>query len=168
MPNTLIQRAIPNTASGVSLVTPPVAWRHSPWKVLIKNVPNDVYVTGINFEMGFVLAAADTTYEHIFEIGVGPIHEPITKLQLPHSVRRDTNVGFYMSKPYNLFLPEPYLIPAGSTISIRVARATATAVTYTGVKMLYQSDRTHINPGELKMNNYLFAHGSMSGGECIR
>jgi hypothetical protein len=168
MSNQLQLRAIPNTASGLNITSSAVAWQFSPWKLLIKNVPNDIYVTGITFEMNFVLAADDTTYEHLFEIGVGPFHEPVTKIQIPHSVRRDTNVSMYMSIPYNCFLPEPYYIPAGSTVSIRLARATATAVSYNGIKMFYQSNQTHINPGELTMNNYLFAHGSGSFGETIR
>ena len=70
-------------------------------------------------------------------------------------------------RAYNLFLPEPYLVPELSTICIRVARDKATAVSYNGVKVLYQSDRPLEERDELVMNNYLFSHGASDGGEVI-
>jgi len=167
MSNTAIVRSIPDTFSGISLTTPAAAWGFSPWKVLAKNIPNDVAVTGLTFETAFVFSAVDTTQEQLFEIGIGRPDNAVTKIQIPHSSRSDNATGFYRTEAHKCFLPEPYVFPAGSTICVRVARGIATAVTYNGVKALVQSNKHIVNANAPLMNNYLFVHGSGSGSEVI-
>jgi hypothetical protein len=169
MANTDIYRALPNNEVGLTLTTPATAWAYSPWKVVVRRIPRNINIIGLTYEANFLLSADDATNEQIFEIGIGNPSTAVTKLQLPTSWRADTRVGFYLTQAYNLFLPEPYTILEASTICVRVARGIAAAVTYNGIKILYQSNTALLNvSSNLNMNNYLFTHGLNSGGEVIR
>lgn len=168
MPNTKTVRAQPEQFNGLSLTTPATAWGYSPWMVLIKSAPETLYITGLTFETAFVFSATDTTQEQLFEIGLGRPDNAVTKIQIPHSSRSDTAVGFYMTQSYKTFLPEPFEVPAGSTVCVRVARGIATAVTYNGIKLILQSNKHIPHPNTLSLNNYMFVHGGLSGSEVIR
>lgn len=166
MAGTLTFRAIPTIENGLTLTTPAIAWQYSDWKVVGKKIPAAINIVGIAFEANFVLSADDAVNEQLFEIGFGRPDNAVVKLQFPHSWRADTRVGFYPTKAFNVFLPEPYVMPALSTFCIRVARGIATAVTYNGIKVLYQSDKELVSPNsKMNMNNYQFVHGTSIGGE---
>ncbi|MBV5280269.1 MAG: hypothetical protein J0651_03150, partial [Actinobacteria bacterium] len=66
----------------------------------------------------------------------------MTKLQVPHSYRADTittaNNGLGYRMPFTFYFPEPYFIPLGSRIAVRATDSIASAITYGGVKILYQ------------------------------
>ena len=167
-------RSIPFNENGLTFTTPATAWLFSPWKVIWDYVPEDAALIGISFETNFVFSAADTTQEHLFEIGFGEVGNPTTKVQIPHSCRSDTAVGFYLTRAYAAFLPEPLIIPHSTTVSIRVARSIATAVTYAGVKLLVQSNKPSEGiegqGSKMVINSFMqpSVSGNLSTGERMR
>lgn len=165
MPNTLQIRSLPDTYNGLSITSTATAWTPTQWVNITKNVPSDMYIQGITFETAFVLAANDTTNEQLFEVGNGHSSNIQPIIQIPHSIRADTRVGFYMPQAYKIFLPEPRFISQGDGLFIRIYRSISTAVVYNGIKIIYQGNQRIIDTSDPKviLNNYLF-FGSDSAG----
>lgn len=169
MANTDIIYSYPTTEAGLSLRTQAVAWAYSDWKPIAKVISQNINIVGFNYQLTLVMSA-DTTYEHIFEIGVNYGSGIVTRVQIPASDRNDTAVGFYMPNK-SIYLPEPYLVYQGASIYMRVAGSVASAKTYNGIKIRYQA--TAQNKSELYQgvsNNYQFIEvgNGMSAGERIQ
>lgn len=159
----------PSTEDGLTFVTNGIAWNYSDWKPIAKVITQDINIVSLRFQIATVLSA-DTTYEILFEIGVRYGNGINTMIQLPISVRNDTAVGFYPTVE-SIFLPEPYVITAGASIYVRVAKSTTLVATFQGVKLLYQA--VNDNKSELYQgvpNNYQAVEvgNGMGTGERIR
>ena len=131
--------SLPARTIGIWPVGNATAWAYGSWYQLIDKLDSGIFVSGIQFQVGAILATLDTTREILFEIGVGLAGSEVVKMQIPYSIRLDTAVGYYNSSGYNsIRFPEPMLIPAGSRIAVRVADSFAVAVTYDGFKLMYR------------------------------
>ena len=130
----------PAAAAGISRASSAgVAWSFSGWtEVVPANAITSAFnIAGLTWAWHTPIAAADTTYEWIIELGTGASTAETTIIQIPASVRGDTLVGYV---PTNVvILPEPREIAANTRISVRVAYSLATTSnTLTGIKILYQ------------------------------
>src|SRR3990167_8094614 len=70
--------------------------------------------------------------------------QPKLKLQIPFNMKADTLVGYNTASTASIqafYLPEPYVIPAGAAIAVRVTDSIAAALTYAGVKLLYEPNQ---------------------------
>lgn len=132
--------AYPAAAAGISRASSGgAAWSFSAWTEVVpaSTITSTFYIAGITWAWHTPLAATDTTYEWIIEIGTGAASSETTIIQIPASVRNDTAVGF---APSNfVVLPEPKEVAANTRISVRVAYSLATTSnTLTGIKIFYQ------------------------------
>lgn len=167
MSNQLTVRSLPDAEAGLSFTVRTASWNFTPWQVVADYLPSDHYVLGITFQYGFALAAVDTTYEQIFEVGVGKVSDPVTKIQIPTSVRFDTAVGYYFPPRVQFSLPEPFFIPEGSTVCMRMTGTLQFSTdTYNGVKLLCQATKaTEGLNSKLRLNNY--QHVSSGSGMSV-
>jgi hypothetical protein len=166
MANTDTVFALPEFGiAGLSIVSSATAWAFGPWYVLAERLSAPIAVVGLQFQVTYVLASDDTTYELLFEISRGNPGNEVTKLQFPYSVRRDSNVGYYMTR--SITLPEIYSIPAGECMSIRAANSVATALTTEAVRLIYQGT-VRVGARSPMPENYKFVTTTMSTGERIR
>jgi hypothetical protein len=76
----------------------------------------------------------DTTDQSVLDIGTGAAGAEVRQLQFPFNIRNDTQVGYY--KSVSVFLPEPYLVSAGTRLSVRVASSPAIARTHQAIRLL--------------------------------
>ncbi len=130
----------PAAAAGISRASSgSTAWSFSGWTevVPVNTITSTFYIAGITWCWHTPIAAADTTYEWIIELGTGGSGAETTIIQIPASIRGDTLVGYV---PTNVvMLPEPRQISANTRISVRVAYSLATTSnTLTGIKIIYQ------------------------------
>lgn len=83
-------------------------------------------------------AAADVTYEVLFEIATGLAAAEVLAIQFGGSFRGDTLVGYMPSN--QITFPEPKQIAANTRLSLRIAQSLATTSnTITGFKLLYKT-----------------------------
>lgn len=160
---TLQLRSLPESEGGVSLTTSNVAWQFSEWKQLGQFTRSDLYIYGLLWQVTKI-AAADTPYQVLFEIGLGVVGREVTKIQIPHSFRNDTAVGYYFDQ-LSVFLPEPFFVPQYSTISVRVAYNDNSSTTFDGVKLKYMGTEAMVPPSVSNDNIENFK--SVSAGDGI-
>lgn len=129
--------SLPADATGITPTSGASAWGFGLWTELTSATTTDIYVISLVFQITNI-PALDTTVEQLFEIGIGTAGAEVTDIQIPYNVRNDTQVGYYLTRPDHIFLPEPVLITSGTRIAIRVADSLATAITYQGVKIMYK------------------------------
>jgi hypothetical protein len=132
--------AYPALAAGISRASSGgAAWTLSAWTEIVpaSTITSTFYIAGLTWSWHTPVAAADTTYQWIIELGTGGAGAETTIIQIPASVRGDTLVGYV---PSNMVIfPEPRQIAANTRISVRVAYSLATTSnTLTGIKILYQ------------------------------
>lgn len=137
--------SLPAAAAGITPTSGASAWGFGLWTELTSATTTDIYVISLVFQITNI-PALDTTVEQLFEIGIGPLGAEITDIQIPYNVRNDTQVGYYLTRPDHIFLPEPVLITSGTRIAIRVADSLATAITYQGVKIMYREGASAYTP----------------------
>lgn len=128
--------SLPADANGLTPASAASAWGFGSWVVASASLGTDIYVMGLVFEVTNV-PGLGTTVEQLFEIGTGAGGAEVTKVQIPWSIRQDTLVGYYMTKSYTLYLPEPMLIAQGTRVAVRVTDSLASVITYNGVKLKY-------------------------------
>ena len=128
--------SIPSTSAGLTLTTGTVAWTYTAYSKIVRT-QSALSIIGLDFATANI-PALDTTTEVIFDIAIGETGSEVVKLQIPYSWRMDTAVGYYMLPAQKIFFPEPYSVSADVSISIRVANAGTTAITYNGIKLLAQ------------------------------
>ena len=130
----------PAAAAGISRASSGgVAWSFSSWTEVVpaSTITSAFYLAGLTWAWHTPVAAADTTYEWIIELGTGGAGAETTIVQIPASVRGDTLVGYVPSNM--VILPEPKSIAANTRIAVRVAYSLATTSnTLSGIKILYQ------------------------------
>lgn len=132
--------AYPAAASGISRASSGgAAWSFSAWTevVPVSTITSTYYIAGITWAWHTPVAAVDTTYQWIIELGTGAGGAETTIIQVPANIRNDTAVGFVPSMI--VMFPEPKLVAANTRISVRVAYSLATTSnTLTGIKIIYQ------------------------------
>jgi hypothetical protein len=134
-------KSVPTQSAGVSASSTTTAWSFGSWVQITSGLSVVLKVIGIQFQESQNNPAVDTTIERLFEIGIGASGSEVTKLQIPSSVRPDTTTyGHYLPPVNRVWLPEPYFIPANTRIAVRVTDSTTTAVTYNGIKLIYEED----------------------------
>ncbi len=130
----------PALAGGISRASSGgVAWSLSAWTEVVpaSTITSDFYIAGLTWCWHTPIAAADTTYAWIIELGTGGVGAETTVIQIPASIRGDTLVGYVPSN--FVTLPEPKFVAANTRVSVRVAYSLATTSnTLTGIKILYQ------------------------------
>lgn len=126
--------ALRELVAGAAPVSSASAWTFGSAVTLHDALPQDIHVYGLQFQ-NTDIPALDVNQEILFEITVGGT----TKLQIPFNMKADTLVGydFASGSSIKFFLPEPYVIPAGSAVAVKVTDSIAAALTYNGVKLLY-------------------------------
>jgi hypothetical protein len=132
--------AYPAAAAGISRASSgSTAWSYSAWTEVVpaSTITSTFYIAGLTWAWHTPIAAVDTTYEWIIELGTGSGGSETMIIQVPSSVRCDTLVGYV---PSNMVIfPEPKEVAANTRISVRVAYSLATTSnTLTGIKILYQ------------------------------
>jgi len=139
-------KCVPAESNGVSAASSILAWYFGAWTEITSGLSTGIKVLGIQFQEGQNNPSVDTTMERLFEIGIGLVASETTKLQIPSSIRSDTTAyGHYMPPVNKVWLPEPYVIPASTRIVVRVADSTTTAVTYNGIKLIYEETGSDVN-----------------------
>lgn len=127
--------SLPATATGLSIVSSATAWAFGT-PVAVATLADDIKVFSFNFQ-NTDIPVVDVLQEILFEITIGGT----TFLQVPFSMKADTLVGYDFSPPKsgsnNFYFPNPYFIPACSVVAIKVTDSIAAALTYNGVKILY-------------------------------
>lgn len=108
-------------------------WAGCPWKVIAPKTNEEMAIFGISF-MYIQVAAADTNYEFIIEIGFGEAGYETVRIQWPQTIRSDTSVGYFM--PVSFTLPEPVFVPKGTVVSIRYQTSSGTAQWYGHFKLM--------------------------------
>jgi hypothetical protein len=78
---------------------------------------------------------ADVTVELLFEVGTGLPGAETTVLQMSESVRADTGAGYFFPSTA-LELSEPFYVPAGTNLSVRLTEGSASALTFDAVRLL--------------------------------
>lgn len=138
--------SLPADATGITPTSGASAWGFGLWTELTSATTTDIYVISLVFQITNI-PALDTTVEQLFELGTGgPGGTEVTQIQIPYNVRNDTQVGYYLTTPIHIFLPEPMLITSGTRIAVRVANSLATAITYQGVKIMYKEGASAYTP----------------------
>jgi hypothetical protein len=137
--------AFPAGAAGITPISAASVWGFGLWTQLTTGFAFDIYIISLSFQITNI-PALDTTVEQLFEIGIGTAGAEITEVQVPYNVRNDTQVGYYLTRPEHIFLPEPIEITAGNRIAVRVADSLATAITYNGVKIMFKEGATAYTP----------------------
>lgn len=132
--------AYPAAAAGISRASSGgAAWSFSAWTEIVpaSTITADFYIAGITWAWHTPVAAADTTYQWIIELGTGGAGAETTIIQVPSNIRSDTSAGYVPSM--NVNFPEPKFVAANTRISVRVAYSLATTSnTLTGIKIFYQ------------------------------
>lgn len=132
--------AYPAAAAGISRASSgSTAWSYSAYTeiVPVNTITSAFYLAGFTWTWHTPAAAADTTYEVIFDIASDSAGTPVLQAQVPGSFRGDTLVG-YVSSNFVVF-PEPKAMAANLQLGVRVAQSLATtSQTYSGIKILYQ------------------------------
>ena len=136
---TLRYLSYPALAAGISRASSgSTAWSTSAWTEVVpaSTITSTFYISGLTWSWHTPLAATDTTYEWLIELGTGGSGSETVIIQVPASVRNDTAVGFV---PTNFVtFPEPKEVAANTRISVRVAYSLATTSnTLTGIKIQY-------------------------------
>jgi len=131
--------SLPGDAAGLAPATAASVWGFGSYVEVISAAANttDKAIIGITFQSTFNLTAGDQTHGFFFELSTGAAGAETIQLQFPTSIRPDSLVGYFFSANIML-LPEPYLLPAGTRLAVRVAQGPVAATTYNGVKVLYQ------------------------------
>ena len=155
MANTDLILTLPSIESKPRMVYSAItAWAFDPWAVVAKKTMSDINIIGFTFQWTHI-PAVDSTVECLFEIGIGDLGGFVTKVQLPFNIRSDTAVGIYLNTANNLFLPEGYTVPSGSSIAVRVADSITGSLLYNGVSLICQATATTaIPPAPAYSNNY--------------
>lgn len=128
--------SLPAAAAGLQPVSSATAWLYGTALDASTSLPTDIDIIGLAFQ-NIDIPSVDATQEILFDITVGGT----TKLQVPYSFRQDTNVGYYLDV-HHYYFPEPYFVPAGSALAVKVTDSVASALTYHGVKILYREAAT--------------------------
>lgn len=139
--------ALPAAADGITVSSAASAWGYGVWVELSASLSTDIYIISVLFESTNI-PALDTTIEQIIDVGVGAAGAESTKVQIPYTVRCDTQVSYYLTTPETIYLPEPYLISSGERVAIKVADSLAAAVTYNGVKLMYKEGASGFTPSD--------------------
>lgn len=170
MANTDLFLAMPEYSSGVAPASTATAWTFGDWKLIHQDVSRDLAIISFNIQVTYAPATAATTFEQLFEIGIGQQGSEVTKIQIPHCIRVDTAVGHFMTA-FSWFLPEPFEVKANTRISVRVADSSGAATTFNGVKMVYSAVNNIVEQRTAGLpNNYQFVQvpADMWVGERIR
>lgn len=130
----------PAAAAGISRASSGgVAWSFSAWTEIVpaSTITSTFYIAGLVWAWHTPLAAVDTTYSWLIELGTGAAAAETTIIQVPSNVRNDTAVGFVPSA--QVIFPEPKEVAANTRVSVRVAYSLATTSnTLSGIKILYE------------------------------
>ena len=130
----------PAAAAGISRASSGgAAWSFSAYTevVPVSTITATFYVAGVSWMYHTPAAAADVTYEVLFDLATGLAAAEVLALQWAGSFRADTAVG-YVSEGRVIF-PEPKTIAANTRLSVRIAQSLATTSnTISGLKILYQ------------------------------
>lgn len=130
----------PAAASGISRASSGgAAWSFSAWTEVVpaSTITSTFYIAALTWAWHTPLAATDTTYEWIIELGTGGAGSETTIIQVPSSVRNDTAVGFPSSN--FVVFSEPKEVAANTRVAVRVAYSlSTTSNTLTGIKIMYQ------------------------------
>jgi hypothetical protein len=121
----------------------------------------DAYIVGIVYQQDFS-NVADAVEHQLLEVGFGEAGYEVTQIQFPNSFVADTQVGYWLKQ--NLWLPEPFLVPRGTVVSVRFTSSTGGQYTAQGVKLYITSNVVPIEPNEASaINNFK----SVSAGNGI-
>jgi len=135
--------SVPAAAAGISVTTNATAWVLGE-ATLSTGLTSDIYVIGLAFQVTNT-PALDTTHETLFQIRTGGVGSEVVQIQIPYSHRPDTLVGYYSDSTLKVFLPEDFLIPANTRISVTAACSLASAITYAGIKLMYREGAAAAN-----------------------
>jgi len=129
--------AFPSNTTGLAPSPSATSWVAGAWVQMSPGNATDISIISLTFQVTNT-PGAGTTREYLFEIGTGAAGAEVTKVQIPYSTRMDTTVGFFLTRAYTIFLPEPYVIPANNRIAVRCYNNAAASLAQSGVKIFYQ------------------------------
>lgn len=131
----------PAAAAGISRASSGgAAWSFSAYTeiVPVNTITATYNLAGLSWMYHTPAAAADVTYEVLFEIATGLAAAEVLIAQVAGSFRGDTLVGYVPEG--RVIFPEPKVVAANTRLSVRIAQSLATTSnTITGFKILYQT-----------------------------
>jgi len=130
--------SLPATVAGATPASSGTAWAFGSDVTLSASLSTTINVIGIQFQ-NTDIPAIDVNQHILFEITVGGV----TKLQIPFNMKADSLVGYNYTSGSSIqafYLPEPYVIVAGSAVVVKVTDSISSALTYSGFKLLYQEN----------------------------
>ncbi len=156
--------SLTGAATGLAPASAASAWGYGSYVEIVSAASNTTgkSIIGLSFQVTNV-PALDTTHELIFDIGTGAGGAEVTKLQVPYSFRNDTQIGYYLTNTLNVFFPEPYFLAGGTRLAVKVADTLASAITYNGVKVLYEE----LAPALTQAAFRLYEDGTEAGSTAI-
>lgn len=167
MANTDLILSLPNkdVDSYVVVTSGEPAWTNGEWVEIDKGIKIPITLIGFTYQINTALAK-DTTYEAVFSIQIGGNQPYTTKIQLPVSIRSDTNVAYYLNNNSSIFFPEGLDLLAGDAIRIAVADSSTSADIYSGIRILYTATTdTAYSPRDIYPTNYKrFGGSAIIGG----
>lgn len=123
---------------GASPISNATAWLYGSWVSLLPaGWRYPIAIMGLSFQSPTPATAVDTTDEQLFEIGTGAVGAEVMKLQVPHTSRMDTAVG-YTQPAQSVFFAEPYVVPESTRVAVRATDSITGATTYSGVKIFFR------------------------------
>jgi len=125
--------SLPAAATGLAPDSSATAWTYGTAVTASASLGVGINIIGLQFQVTNI-PTVDATQEILFDITIGGT----TKVQIPYTQRSDTAVGYYQAPSQTIFLPEPYSVPGGSAVAVKVTDSLSSAITYNGVKILYQ------------------------------
>ena len=129
----------PAAAAGISRASSgSTAWSFSAYTEVVpaSTITSTFYIAGASWMYHTPAAAADTTYEVLFDLATGSGGAEVLALQWGGSFRGDTLVGYVPEG--RVIFPEPKEIAANTRLSLRIAQSLATTSnTITGFKLIY-------------------------------
>lgn len=133
---------------GSSIASATAAWTPGTWNNIICGWFYDTAIIGITFQTP-AAPSVTTTFETLFELGMGPVASEVTEVQLPATFRNVTSVGYLGLQQETIWLPEAWLLPAGKRLAIRAADSHTAALTYSSVKVFFRE--LYTSPARVRM-----------------
>lgn len=119
----------PAAADGLTVSNNATSWLAGTWVVVSASVSTEWLLHAIEFSTAEG-TPPDATREILWELGIGSNGDEVVKVQIPATVKNDTRVAYYMNNPHWAPLPEPFLVPYQSRLTIRVYDNLGSAQSY--------------------------------------
>lgn len=131
----------PRLGGGLELGAASGAWTAGSYVALVgadEFPDNDIVILGATWAFAdYGIAGADATREWLIEIATGAASSETVKIQIPWMFRMDTAAEHPLKTAVTYFLPEPFLVPAGTRVAVRANNQDVGTQTMNGFHVFY-------------------------------